>query len=322
MRPPGFWRHGHSPPLVLLPFAALYAHATARRVAQPGWTAPVPVICCGNPGAGGSGKTPVALDLATRLLARGRRPAFLTRGHGGSLSGPGLVDPSCHGAVDVGDEALLLADLAPAYIGTNRAASARHAISDGADVLVMDDGLQNPSLAKTLSLMVIDGGAGFGNGHVIPAGPLREKVTEAAHRCQAAVLIGPDATGAALQLPAALKLLTATFVPDAADLASLPRRSVAFAGIGRPAKFFETLRAAGHIPVDTLEFADHHPYTTADLTDLHRRASRLDARLVTTAKDFMRLPADQRSAFAVLRIRLTWSDPAAIEALLDQALGA
>lgn len=320
MKPPGFWRHGHTPPWVLLPFAALYAQATARRVAQPGWVAPVPVICCGNPGAGGSGKTPVALDLARRLVARGRRPAFLTRGHGGTLKGPALVEPR-HRASDVGDEALLLAACAPTYVGADRATCARRAIADGADVLVMDDGLQNPSLAKTLSLLIIDGGAGFGNGRVIPAGPLRERVAAAAGRCQAAVLIGPDATNAASQLHA-LTLLTAQFVADAADLAAMPRRIVAFAGIGRPSKFFETLGKAGHVPVETLEFADHHPYTPADLTDLRHRARRLDAGLVTTAKDVMRIPTEQRGDFAVLRIGLVWSDAAAIEALLDRALGA
>lgn len=319
MKPPAFWRHGHTPPWVLMPFAALYAGATARRVARAGWTAPVPVICCGNAGAGGSGKTPVALDLAARLVARGCRPAFLTRGHGGTLRGPVVVDPSRHGAAEVGDEALLLAELAPTYIGADRAASARLAIRDGADVLVMDDGLQNPSLAKTLSLLVIDGGAGFGNGHVIPAGPLRESVSAAVLRCEAAVLIGPDATQALLQWRRPT-LLTASFVPDTTDLAALPPRIVAFAGIGRPSKFFETLREAGHVPVETLAFADHHPYTAGDLVDLRRRARLLDAALVTTAKDRMRLSHDQQPTILTLRIRLAWDHPAAIEALLDRTL--
>jgi tetraacyldisaccharide 4'-kinase len=322
MKPPAFWRHGHAAPLVLLPFATLYALATARRVARLGWTAPVPVICCGNPGAGGSGKTPLALDLAGRLLARGRRPAFLTRGHGGLLRGPVLVDASRHGAADVGDEALLLAERAPTYLGADRAASARLAIRDGADVLVMDDGLQNPSLAKNLSLLVIDGGAGFGNGHVIPAGPLREPVAAAAGRCQAAVLIGADITNVASQLPGTLERLAATIVPDAGDVALLPRRILAFAGIGRPSKFFETLRAAGYTPIETREFADHHPYTTAELTDLGRRANLQNAGLVTTAKDLMRIPADQRHVIFALRVRLAWDDEAAIETLLDQVLGA
>ncbi len=320
MKAPGFWRHGHAPLWVLRPWAALYAQATARRVARPGWVVPVPVICCGNPGAGGSGKTPVALDLAARLLARGRNPAFLTRGHGGSLRGPARVDPLRHDARDVGDEALLLAVLAPTYIGADRAATARLAVEEGADVLVMDDGLQNPSLVKTLSLIVVDGGAGFGNGHVIPAGPLREKVADAASRCQAAVLIGPDLTGAVGQL-SGLAVLGARVVPEASDLAALPAAIVAFAGIGRPDKFFETLRAAGHAAVETAAFADHHVYTEADLAGLRRLAARRGASLVTTAKDWARLAPDQRGDILAVGIRVAWDDEAAISALLDRALG-
>jgi tetraacyldisaccharide 4'-kinase len=304
----------------LLPFAALFATVTARRVAQPGWHAGVPVICCGNPGAGGSGKTPLALDIAARLKARGEAPAFLTRGHGGSLKGPVRVDPQRHDARAVGDEALLLTQGAATYVGADRAASARLAIAEGATVLVMDDGLQNPSLAKTLSFLVVDGGAGFGNGHVMPAGPLREPVAEAALRCQAAVIIGPDRTDAAAALPASLPVLSAHIVADDTDLAALPNRLLAFAGIGRPAKFFETLREAGHAPLETLEFADHHTYTDAEIKTLHDRAKALDAAAVTTAKDLMRLPPHQREGFAAVRIRLDWADPLAFEAFLDRAL--
>jgi tetraacyldisaccharide 4'-kinase len=320
MKPPAFWRHGGVPPLPLRALSWIYAAATARRLARPGWKAGVPVICCGNPGAGGSGKTPLALDIAERLQARGHAPAFLTRGHGGTLNGPRRVDPSRHSSAEVGDEALLLAGLAPTFIGADRAASARLAISDGADVLVLDDGLQNPSLAKTLSVMVIDGGAGFGNGHVIPAGPLREKVATAAHRCQAAVMIGDDATGAGALLPASLRMLRARIVPQADDVAALPDRVVAFAGIGRPQKFFETLRDAGHAPLEALEFADHHPYTTGELDRLQHVAQSRGAALVTTAKDLMRIPPSRRGAFKAVRIRLEWSDPTEIEALLDWAL--
>jgi tetraacyldisaccharide 4'-kinase len=318
MRPPAFWRAGGVPPFPLVALSWLYADATARRVARPGWAAGVPVICCGNPGAGGSGKTPLALDIAARLQARGHIPAFLTRGHGGSLRGPLRVDSATHSA-QVGDEALLLAARSPTYIGADRGASARLAIADGASVLVLDDGLQNPSLAKTLSVMVIDGGAGFGNSHVIPAGPLREPVAAAAARCQAAVLIGADDTGAAAML-GSLEVLHARVVPKPDDLAVLPDVIMAFAGIGRPQKFFDTLREAGHAPVEALEFADHHPYTTAELDRLQRDAQARGAGLVTTAKDLMRIPPSRRGAFQCVRIRLEWSDPTAIEALLDRAM--
>lgn len=320
MKPPGFWQAGHAAPWLLQPFALAYAAMTARRVARPGWTAPVPVICCGNPGAGGAGKTPLALDLAARLQARGAVPAFLTRGHGGGVRGPVRVEPGRHDAADVGDEALLLASRATTYVGADRAATARMAIAEGATVLVMDDGLQNPSLCKTLSLLVVDGGAGFGNGHVIPAGPLREPVARAANRCRAAVLIGPDRVGAVAALPVGFPTLAASLVPDASDLAALPPHLLAFAGIGRPAKFFETLHACGHAPVETIAFADHHPYSDRDLRHLLNRAAALDAVPVTTQKDFVRLPVAARSSFRQLRVGLVWADPRMIDTLLTEAL--
>jgi tetraacyldisaccharide 4'-kinase len=288
----------------------LYAGATARRVARSGWVAPVPVICCGNAGAGGSGKTPLALELAGRLAARGRRVAFLSRGHGGRLSGV-RVEPSRHGAADVGDEPLLLAGVAPTYVGVDRAASARAAIADGADVLVMDDGLQNPGLVKNLSLLVVDGGAGFGNGAVIPAGPLREGVAQAASRCAASVVIGADVHGAGAMT--GLPILRARLRPGAV---ALPERIVAFAGIGRPGKFFASLAEAGHVPLATLEFPDHHLYRPADLARIHALAAAHQAVAVTTQKDQMRLA----ERFLTLPVELVWDDPAGIEALLDGVL--
>jgi len=321
---PAFWQHGHRPPWLLRPLlwplSRAYAAATAHRVAQPGWTAPVPVLCCGNPGAGGAGKTPLALDLAARLLARGRRPAFLTRGHGGAGQGARRVDPTRHSARDVGDEALLLAAQAPTYAGPDRAATARLAIADGADVLVMDDGLQNPTLAKTRTLMVIDGGAGFGNGRVIPEGPLREPIAAAAARCAAAVLIGPDTTAAGALLPPATPILAARIAPNPSDLAALPQHILAFAGIGRPEKFFATLRQHGHPPRHSLAFPDHHPYTEADLARIRAAAARLDAVPVTTEKDFVRLPEAARAGILQLRIALVWEDATRIDAFLTEAL--
>ncbi len=312
MTPPSFWQHGHTPPWPLLPLAALYARATAHRVARKGWTAGVPVICCGNATAGGTGKTPLALDLATRLRVLGETPAFLTRGHGGRLRGARVTPDN---AAEAGDEPQLLAATAPTYAGPDRAASARVAIAEGATVLVMDDGLQNPGLTRTLSLLVLDGGAGFGNGHVIPAGPLREPIAAAAARCQAAVLIGADATKAAAHL--ALPILHATLRPNEADLAALPPAILAFAGIGRPQKFFDTLTASGHPPRHCIAFPDHHPYTAADLARLRAAAAKHNATLVTTEKDAARLPLN---AARVLRVRLAWADETAITALLHKAL--
>ncbi len=280
------------------------------------------MICCGNAGVGGSGKTPLSIDLAARIAAQGRHPALLTRGHGGARKAAGRVDPRVDTAAAVGDEALLLAEAAPTWRGPDRAATARLALANGADVLILDDGLQNPSLVKTASLLVIDGGAGFGNGQAIPAGPLRESVVSAASRCVAAVLIGADRCRALAQLPPSLPVLRAALQPNADDLAALPPRLLAFAGIGRPEKFFTTLTEASHPPVESRAFADHRPYTAQDITALRARAAELGAALVTTAKDYARLPTEWRSGIAVLRVRLVWQDEAALERLLDRVLEA
>ncbi len=300
MRAPEFWQRDGWLPRLLSPLGALYAAATARRVAQPGWRAPVPVLCIGNPGAGGTGKTTVALDLAARLQARGHRPAFLTRGYGARLPGPLQVDPARHTAAEVGDEPLLLAAVAPTFLGADRAATARLALAQDTTILLMDDGLQNPTLEKTLSLMLIDGAAGFGNGRVIPAGPLREPAAAAAARCAAAILIGPDTTRALARLPPGLPVLRARLVSAPPP----PGPLLAFAGIGRPEKFRETLEAAGGNVVRLIPFPDHHPYTEADLIPLLATG----ATLVTTPKDMVRIPPALRPRITAVGVRLAWLD--------------
>lgn len=318
MRAPGFWRAdgGRTWPLLLSPAAAIFAAATARRVARPGWRAPVPVICCGNAGAGGAGKTTLALDLGRRLRERGVAAHFLTRGHGGRLRGPLPVDPARHDAGAVGDEPLLLAQIAPSWVGADRAAAAAAAIAAGAEALILDDGLQNPTLAKDLSLLTIDGASGFGNGRVLPAGPLREPAAAAAARCGAAVLIGPDATGALAALPPGLPVLRAALAPGPEAAALAGRRVLAFAGIARPGKFFATLRAAGAELAGEAEFPDHHPFTATDLRRLLAAAERLDAIPVTTPKDAVRLPPGALDMVRVVGVSLVWDDPAGLEALL------
>jgi tetraacyldisaccharide 4'-kinase len=254
----------------------------------------------------------VVLDLLTRLT--GRKFA-LTRGYGGSMAGPVLVDRSLHTAEDVGDEALLLATAAPTVVARDRAAGARLALAEGATVIVMDDGLQNPALNKTLSLLVIDGTFGFGNRFLLPAGPLREPVLTAARRCHAAVLIGEDETGALAHLPRSLPILRAELVPDCNE--RLGRRPViAFAGIGRPEKFFRSVLALGAEIVATEAYADHHVYNASDSARLLGEASRQGATLVTTAKDFVKLPAALRAATLVVSVRLRWENEAALEQLL------
>ena len=319
MRAPEFWSGGGGglAPVLLSPFSALYAAATARRMSRAGWTAPVPVICCGNATAGGAGKTTLALDLGRRLGNRGIGAHFLLRGYGGRLRGPIRVDIAQHDSTAVGDEALLLAAERPTWVAADRAAGAQAAVAAGAQAIVMDDGLQNPTLEKDLSLLVIDGTYGFGNGRVIPAGPLREPVAAAAARCQAAVLIGEDETGALAQLPPGLPVLRAHLRPgpEAELLAGQP--VFAFCGIANPRKFFATLQEGGAFLAGRQAYADHYPFDEGDLRDLLAEAESLRATPVTTRKDWVRIPQAFRNRVTVVTIRLEWEEPAAIEGLLD-----
>lgn len=317
MRPPAFWHTGDWPSRLLAPLSAVGAAITARRVARPGWTAPVPVICCGNATVGGAGKTTLALDLAHRLTARGIAVHILLRGYRGSARGPRQVLPSDDPTV-TGDEALLLAATAPTWTGADRAASARAAIAAGAEALIMDDGLQNPSLDKTMSLLVVDGATGFGNGRVLPAGPLREPVAAAAARCRAAVMIGSDTSGAARILPPSMPVLRASLVQGPEILALSGRRAVAFTGIAIPEKFFGALDRAGVIVAERRAFPDHHFFTASELNSLENLAK--GAILVTTPKDAVRLPPAFRAKVMVVPVRLDWDDGNEIEALLDEAL--
>jgi tetraacyldisaccharide 4'-kinase len=319
MRAPGFWVGSGSglAPLLLSPFSALYAGATARKMARSGWQAPVPVICCGNATAGGAGKTTVAMDIGRRLADRGIAAHFLLRGYGGSLKGPVRVDLDTHDSTLVGDEALILAASRPTWISANRGAGAQAAVAAGAQAIVLDDGLQNPTIEKDLSLLIIDGSYGFGNGRIIPAGPLREPVSAAAGRSHAAVLIGNDECGALAQLPPRLPVLRAKLVagPEAAMLAGQP--VFAFCGIANPPKFFATLQEAGAVVAGKEAFADHYPYDEGDLKDLLAQADTLRAVPVTTRKDFVRIPPQFRARVTVVTVGLAWEEPAAIESLLD-----
>ena len=312
---PSFWRHDGLPARLLSPVSLIATAITAHRVSRPGWRAPVPVICCGNVTVGGAGKTTLALDLGQRLLAQGRAVHFLLRGYGGSVRGPHRV-AATDSVAEVGDEALLLAQIAPTWVGADRAASARVAVAAGAEILVMDDGLQNPTLHKDLSLLVIDGATGFGNARVLPAGPLREPVTAGASRCQAAVLIGNDANGVAATLPANLPLLRARLVPGQQAAVLAGRQVLAFAGIASPDKFFATLRDASVILAAQVPFADHHRFTDEELARLMEQARRLNVPLVTTTKDHVRLPQAARARVRAVGVSLAWQDADEIESLL------
>lgn len=318
MRAPDFWARPGPLGALLAPLGWAYGAAVAGRLKRRRpWRAPVPVLCIGNVVAGGAGKTPVALALAARLQARGKAVHFLSRGYGGRERGPLAVDPERHSAVEVGDEPLLLARQAPTWVAADRPAGARAAVAAGAGIVVMDDGYQNPALAKDLSLLVVDGGYGFGNGRVIPAGPLREPVAAALSRAQGVVLLGEDERGVAGEVDGRVPLLRARAVPGPEAEALRRRRVVAFAGIGRPEKLFASLRSmdcellAGHA------FADHHPYTGAEIDRLRQEARRGDAVLVTTAKDAVRLPPETGGGITVLTIGLEWDDEAALDTLLE-----
>lgn len=322
MRRPAFWDtpRWNWRACLLAPAAAVYGlgrmtHAMAMKSGR----APAPVVCVGNVAVGGAGKTPVALDLGNRLRNRGRAVHFLSRGYGGRLYGPARVEPDRHAAADVGDEPLLLARVAPTWVAADRLSGARRAAAEGAEVIIMDDGFQNPRLIKDLSVLVFDGAAGLGNGALLPAGPMRETLGAACRRAQAAIVIGDDRHGLTARIGARLPLFHAAAVPDR-PAPDGPDRVLAFAGIARPEKFFKTLETAGYGLADARAFPDHHSYSSDDLADLRGRAAQLDARLITTEKDLVRLTGPDRDGVTALGISLQWRDEAGLERFLDDRL--
>jgi tetraacyldisaccharide 4'-kinase len=320
MRAPAFWETDGLLPRLLDPLGRLYAKGgVMRRERADEYRPAVPVICIGNIVAGGAGKTPVAIALARRLQAAGRAPHLITRGHGGTEIGPRAVDPIRHNSARVGDEALLLAEAAPTWVARFRPDGARAAVAMGADLLILDDGFQNGTIAKDLSLVVADGTYGFGNGRVIPAGPCREPPQFGLERADALVVVGDDCAGLARMAErAGLPLLRARLTPAADAPALAGRRVLAFAGIGRPGKFFATVDSCGAERAATRSFDDHHPFTRAEILALLAEADRLDAVLITTAKDRVRIPADLRDRIAALPVDLLWDDPAALTPLFDR----
>jgi tetraacyldisaccharide 4'-kinase len=321
MQAPDFWQSGKGGILaeLLSPLGALYGLVTRTKLSKTTpWISPIPVLCVGNLIAGGAGKTPVAIDLGNRLRGKGKNIHFLSRGYGGNEKGPLLVDPSQHSFARVGDEPLLLAAHGPTWVSRERKAGCIAATEAGAEIIVMDDGFQNPYIHRNFSIIVVDGGFGFGNGKMIPAGPLRETIPEGMARAQSAVVIGEDRTGVIAQItsqgltPLQAKLVAKSLPKEIAGNPVIP-----FAGIGRPEKFFATVAGLDCSVVTTIPFADHHPYTNAEMAKLVKMANNAGARLLTTEKDTKRLPESFLKDISVLSVHLEWSDANAVDALLD-----
>lgn len=322
MREPWFWRQldpksRASAPVtrfLLTPVAATYQWAGKRRIdaAEPARISP-PVVCIGNLTLGGAGKTPVVAAIRARLVRQSLRVGTLSRGYGGLERGPLRVDPSRHTADQVGDEPLMLATAGESWISRDRAAGGQAMAADGVDFVVMDDGHQNPSLGKDMSIVVIDASHPFGNGHVFPKGPLRETVAQGLARADAVVLMGDGPAPHALG-DYGRPILRAQLEPYHA---LPPGDWIAFAGIGRPERFFDALRALPDVSlVESVAYPDHHRYAGHELSYLKDLAKKRDALLVTTEKDMMRLPADMRTQVHVHAVRVAFEDDDRLDALL------
>ncbi|MDA9442854.1 tetraacyldisaccharide 4'-kinase [Bradyrhizobium sp. CCBAU 51745] len=327
MREPAFWYRPRSPKSHLLsPLGALYGALTARRMARSGFDAGIPVLCVGNYHVGGAGKTPTVLALTKLLRELGESPVVLSRGYGGRLRGPVMVDRMRHTATEVGDEPLMMVRDVPVAVARDRLDGVALAKSQGATVILMDDGFQNPNLLKDASLIVIDSERGLGNGRVFPAGPLRAPLKPQLSRTDALVLIGDGhaADDVASELAKRGKpVLRARLKPDAGSVARLQGKPVfAFAGIGDPERFFRTLRTGGIEVARTRPFADHHMFSRDELAALAADAKAGQLTLVTTEKDLARLRAIDGvpDGIAPFKVALEFDDPARLMQLISDHL--
>ena len=313
MKSPDFWKRGRGGWIssVLQPVAWVYRQCALVRHSSTSVKTGVPVICVGNVVAGGAGKTPVAMAIGQHLIAAGLKVHYLSRGYGGSKKGPHLVNGELDQAAEVGDEPLLLSRIAPTCVAKDRVDGAQACVDGGADVIVMDDGLQNVSLVKDISLCVIDGSYGLGNGQLIPSGPLREPLAEAIEKSNAVVLIGADDAGieeVISQISPDLPILKAALEPVEMQTQLAGKRVHAFAGIGRPDKFFDTLNSLGCEVQHTTAFADHHAFSGDEISRLVAAAQSDKALLITTEKDYVRLDRKWSENILALPVSLVWQD--------------
>lgn len=325
---PEFWWHRPSAAgIALYPVGAVYGRIAGHRMGRPGVSAGVPVICVGNLVVGGAGKTPTALEVASVCRKLRLNPGFLTRGYRGRETGPLMVSLAIHGPHDVGDEALLLAQYAPTVVAADRLSGAKLLASLGADVVVMDDGFQNPSLDKDMTLVVVDAARGIGNGFVFPAGPLRAPLNQQMRLADALVVLGEGSGGKALRAAARAGLPILRAKTEAARRRGLKRHPyLAFAGIGDPGKFYDTLTASGAVVEHTMSFPDHHVFTHNDCEAIMAEAKSRGLVPITTEKDRARLSrggdAAERLAAAAetLPIHVRFDEPRLLAVLIEDAV--
>lgn len=321
MKTPKFWSSINPISAMLMPLSWIYYLGyRAKQKTTCSVTVPVPIICIGNLTAGGAGKTPVALYIGKLIKNKGKKAFFISRGYSGNIISPVLVDISKHTAQQVGDEPLLLAKILPTIVGKNRVAVAKFAISLGAEIIIMDDGFQNHTIKKDLSFIVVDRHLSFGNGLMLPAGPLREPVKHGLKRANAVIIINP-ATFLPTSLPN-IPIIIARSQAKPSMLAMNGKKILAFCGIAYPNKFYTMLADCGADIFEKKSFPDHYHYTNTDLEKLYKIATEHSLQLVTTSKDATRLPEEFRNKVMVAEMELLFENSQVLEDLIEGVISA
>ncbi len=315
MKAPKFWEDDNLKAKLLSPLSFFYKKSTAARVSKPGYRSALPVICVGNITAGGAGKTPVAMAIAKILKEQGKQPNFVSKGYGRQSEETLKVEGQSPQIV--GDEPLLLAKIAPTFVSEDRAEGAKKAQENKADVIILDDGFQDPTLEKSLSFLVIDGAYGLGNKKVIPAGPLREPFEEAIERADAIIVIGDLKKSLPKTDKPVLKANIKVSIPEVLKEDDV----VAYCGIGIPGKFFASLRAAGVNVVSEISYPDHYIYSEQDFKDIFATATQKNAVVFTTEKDYVKVPEHLKKLISVIKAELVFEDEDVVREMLKKCAG-